>query len=58
METLGLPVKFSRTPGKVRRGAPVYGEHTREILAEHGFGADEVAALLEEGAATAASAPA
>src|SRR5262245_22689517 len=28
VETLGLPVKFSRTPGRVRSGAPIYGEHT------------------------------
>ena len=37
VKTIGLPVKFSETPGKVRSGAPVYGEHTREVLGEHGF---------------------
>jgi crotonobetainyl-CoA:carnitine CoA-transferase CaiB-like acyl-CoA transferase len=30
----GPPVKFSSTPGKVRRRAPRLGEHTRESLAE------------------------
>ena len=32
VETLGLPVKFSDTPGEVRTGAPLYGQHTREVL--------------------------
>ena len=52
VKTLGLPVKFSRTPGKVRAGAPLYGEHTREILAEHGFSAEEIDAFDREGAVT------
>ena len=30
----GPPVKFSATPGSVRRAAPKLGEHTREILEE------------------------
>jgi len=42
---LGLPVKLSRTPGKVSRPAPTFGQHTREVLAEFGFSAAEVDAL-------------
>ncbi|MDQ4134934.1 MAG: CoA transferase [Pseudomonadota bacterium] len=53
VKTLGLPVKFSQTPGKVRTGAPLYGEHTREILAEAGFGAEEIEGFVREGAVTA-----
>ncbi len=34
VETLGLPVKFSATPGRVGRPAPRLGEHTAEVLAE------------------------
>lgn len=30
----GIPIKFSRTPGKIRRTAPLLGEHTDEILKE------------------------
>ncbi len=45
--TLGLPVKFSATPGGVIRGAPLYGEHSREVLAEFGFSADEIGRFLE-----------
>jgi crotonobetainyl-CoA:carnitine CoA-transferase CaiB-like acyl-CoA transferase len=46
--SLGLPIKFSETPGSVRRAAPVLGQHTREVLREHGFSdaeADQMAAL-------------
>ena len=53
-KAIGLPVKFSDTPGKVRRGAPVYGEHTREVLMQHGFAEAEIAALEHEGAIVAA----
>ena len=48
---LGLPIKFSATPGRVARPAPCYGEHTREVLGEFGFSAPEIEALLASGAA-------
>jgi len=32
--TLGVPVKLSRTPGRVRRPAPTLGQHTQEVLRE------------------------
>jgi len=54
VKTIGLPIKFSQTPGKVRSGAPLYGEHTTAILGAYGFDADEIAALHEEGAIAAA----
>jgi crotonobetainyl-CoA:carnitine CoA-transferase CaiB-like acyl-CoA transferase len=50
VRTIGLPVKFSDTPGEVARGAPLYGQHTREVLREHGFADDEIDSLLAEGA--------
>jgi crotonobetainyl-CoA:carnitine CoA-transferase CaiB-like acyl-CoA transferase len=36
-KSLGLPIKFSETPGEVRRAAPVLGEHTREVLQAAGI---------------------
>jgi crotonobetainyl-CoA:carnitine CoA-transferase CaiB-like acyl-CoA transferase len=51
---LGLPVKLSRTPGKVSRPAPVLGQHTREVLGEFGFSKSEIEALIAAGAALAA----
>jgi crotonobetainyl-CoA:carnitine CoA-transferase CaiB-like acyl-CoA transferase len=50
VKTMGLPVKFSETPGKVRSGAPLFGEHTEAVLSDYGFDADEIAALRREGA--------
>ena len=50
VKTIGLPVKFSATPGGVRRGAPLYGEHTREVLREHGFSDAEIDRLARAGA--------
>ena len=49
VKTLGAPVKFSATPGGVTRGAPVLGEHTREVLAEYGYGDDEIDTLIFDG---------
>ncbi len=49
VKTLGAPVKFSATPGGVTRGAPLLGEHTREVLAEYGYGDDEIDALICDG---------
>ena len=51
---LGLPIKLSATPGKIVRPAPLLGQHTREVLAEFGFSASEIEALVHSGAAVAA----
>jgi crotonobetainyl-CoA:carnitine CoA-transferase CaiB-like acyl-CoA transferase len=48
---LGVPVKLSRTPGAVARPAPALGEHTEEVLRQSGFAAEEIAELVESGAA-------
>jgi crotonobetainyl-CoA:carnitine CoA-transferase CaiB-like acyl-CoA transferase len=48
VKTIGLPVKFSATPGKVANAAPLLGEHSRAILAEHGYAAAEIDALAAE----------
>jgi crotonobetainyl-CoA:carnitine CoA-transferase CaiB-like acyl-CoA transferase len=47
---LGVPVKFSATPGSVRRPAPTFGQHTREVLLAHGFGAADIEQLVRDGA--------
>ena len=46
---LGSPVKFSLTPTRISRGAPLLGEHTREILAEYGYDNGEIEALAAAG---------
>lgn len=49
--TIGLPVKFSETPGAVQRPSPLFGQHTHEVLLEAGFSEAEISALIAEGAA-------
>ncbi|MDD2860556.1 MAG: CoA transferase [Acidiphilium sp.] len=51
---LGLPVKFSATPGGVRYPAPAYGQHTAEVLREIGFPEARIAAMIAAGAAHSA----
>jgi crotonobetainyl-CoA:carnitine CoA-transferase CaiB-like acyl-CoA transferase len=46
----GFPIRFSKTPSKVERGAPLTGQHTREVLEEAGFAPDRIAALRKSGA--------
>ena len=48
--TTGLPVKLSRTPGRIARRPPLHGEHTDEVLRECGLDAGEIASLRAEGA--------
>jgi len=52
--TIGLPVKFSNSPGAVAFGAPDYGQHTREVLAEYGYDAAAIDELVSAGAVVAA----
>ena len=51
--TIGLPVKFSETLGRVAFAAPDYGQHTREVLAEYGYDADTIDDLVASGAVVA-----
>ncbi|MGB0120513.1 MAG: CoA transferase [Solirubrobacterales bacterium] len=48
---VGNPVKLSETPAMKPRAAPAIGEDTETILAESGFGPEEIAALIDSGAA-------
>jgi crotonobetainyl-CoA:carnitine CoA-transferase CaiB-like acyl-CoA transferase len=45
-EDPGLLVNLSATPGAVQRGPCLCGQHTREILLEHGYDATEVDELV------------
>jgi crotonobetainyl-CoA:carnitine CoA-transferase CaiB-like acyl-CoA transferase len=54
VKTLGHPVKFSETPASLRRAAPVLGQHSREVLQEAGYDAQEIEAMVASGAVIAA----
>ena len=45
----GIPIKFSRTPGRLERLPPKFAEHNREILAELGIVDDEFDGLVARG---------
>ena len=49
LRNIGIPVKLSATPGSIRRRAPALGEHTRQILQEHGYTDAEVDTLAAAG---------
>ncbi|KPQ20956.1 MAG: Crotonobetainyl-CoA:carnitine CoA-transferase CaiB [Rhodobacteraceae bacterium HLUCCA24] len=49
-QAIGLPVKFSETPGGIVRPAPLLGQHGREVLEEAGYAPDQIDALARSGA--------
>lgn len=50
---LACPLKLSASPNRPEAPAPSLGQHTREVLAEAGFGPAEVERMLAAGAAKA-----
>jgi crotonobetainyl-CoA:carnitine CoA-transferase CaiB-like acyl-CoA transferase len=50
VKSIGLPIKFSETPGVVTRPAPRFGQDTREILRGAGFSDAEIDRMVETGA--------
>ena len=49
LRNIGVPVKLSETPGKIRRRAPALGEHSREVLKAAGYSEEEVETLVQNG---------
>lgn len=49
VEQIGIGIKFSDTPGRVRKTGPHAGEQTDAVLDRLGYSADAVAALRERG---------
>ena len=45
----GFPIRFSKTPSSIHRGAPQTGEHTRAVLQEAGFAQDKIDTLISSG---------
>lgn len=49
LQNIGVPVKLSATPGRIRHRGPALGQHSREVLLEHGYTADQVEELIAAG---------
>lgn len=48
LKQTGIPLKFSKTPGKIRVRASHLGEHTEEILLNLGYSKEEIKHLKNE----------
>ncbi len=55
VSALGCPIKFSGGSGVTSRGAPLYGQHTHEVLAELGYAEPDIERLAELQAVYAAT---
>jgi crotonobetainyl-CoA:carnitine CoA-transferase CaiB-like acyl-CoA transferase len=49
LRVVGVPMRFSETPGEIRSGPPAVGAHTDEVLTEAGFTDEEIRALRDDG---------
>jgi crotonobetainyl-CoA:carnitine CoA-transferase CaiB-like acyl-CoA transferase len=45
LKLVGSPLKFSKTPVKIDKHPPLYGEHTEEILVKLGYSKAEIAEM-------------
>lgn len=49
VKQIGVPIKFSATPGEIRDPAPEIGQHTEEILKGLGYTEEEIVRFRKEG---------
>ena len=50
LRLVGLPIKYSATPGRIRRHPPLLGEHTDEVLTKVlGYSSDRIESLKGQG---------
>jgi len=47
---VGSPVNLSKTPARIEKMAPHFGQHTEEVLLEAGYSWEQIAAFQERGA--------
>jgi crotonobetainyl-CoA:carnitine CoA-transferase CaiB-like acyl-CoA transferase len=48
VRTVGVPVRFSVTPGTIRSGPPAVGQHTDEVLAAAGYSDEEIRSFHDD----------
>ena len=50
LKEIGIPAKFSKTPGKIRAPAPQLGQHTEEVLIDFlGYTWEEIEKIRDRG---------
>lgn len=49
IDVIANPVKLSKTPATIRMPAPEFGQHTEEVLLEHGYTWEDIAQFKEQG---------
>lgn len=49
VEMVANPIKLSKTPAIVMNNAPGFGQHTDEVLLEHGYTQEDIDQLAEQG---------
>jgi crotonobetainyl-CoA:carnitine CoA-transferase CaiB-like acyl-CoA transferase len=49
LRVVGVPVRFSDTPGSIRSGPPAVGQHTDEVLTSIGYDDEEIRTLRDDG---------
>ena len=45
---IGMPIKFSETKVEDTKESPTFGQHTKQILLDHGFKSEEIDSLMEK----------
>lgn len=55
IRTMNPPYRLAASPPSIRRPAPRYAEHTRDVLAELGYDEEGIDRIIAEGAAIAGS---
>ncbi|MBT9147603.1 MAG: Formyl-CoA:oxalate CoA-transferase [Syntrophomonadaceae bacterium] len=48
IKQIGIPMKFSETPGRIKAPPPGFGEHTEMVLKTLKFTREEIEKLKEE----------
>jgi crotonobetainyl-CoA:carnitine CoA-transferase CaiB-like acyl-CoA transferase len=56
IKVTNIPFRMSKTPGSIRRPAPLTGQHSEEILREVGLSEAQIEALRQRGAITSETA--
>ena len=57
VQTIGLPIKFEATPGRVATPAPLFGQHTAEVLRELGYEDQDIDRLTGDAAVVVGAVP-